>query len=74
MVLNILSVNTNTTSHISPGMKFFRESTLVAHQGLVSCNMVQLVKVMFCQTKGNWQGSLSSVVQSTQGTGAAVGA
>ena len=55
-------------------MKFFRESTLVAHQGLVSWVMVQLVKVTFCQTKGNWQGSLSSVVQSTQGTGAAVGA
>ena len=53
-------------------MKFLRESTSVAHQGALSCSVVQLVKVMFCQMKGNWQGLESVVVQLTQGTGAVV--
>ena len=55
-------------------MKFLRESTSVAHQGALSFSDVQLVKVMFCQMKGNWQGFASVVVQFTQGTGAGVGA
>ena len=53
-------------------MKFLRESTSVAHQGALSFSDVQLVKVMFCQMKGNWQGLASVVVQFTQGTGAVV--
>ena len=53
-------------------MKFLRESTFVAHQGAVSFSVVQLVKVMFCQMKGNWQGFASVVMQFTQGTGAVV--
>ena len=44
----------------------------MAHQGASSFSVVQLVKVMFCQMKGNWQGLASVVVQFTQGTGAVV--
>ena len=44
----------------------------MAHQGALSCRVVQLVKVMFCQMKGNWQGLASVVVQLTQGTLAVV--
>ena len=44
----------------------------MAHQGASSLNVVQLVKVMFCQMKGNWQGLASVVVQLTQGTLAVV--
>ena len=55
-----------------PRMTLWRASTSVAHHGLSSLSRVQEVKVMFCQMKGNWHGWASSVVQSTQGTGAAV--
>merc|ERR1719220_362925 len=53
-------------------MTLWRASTSVAHHGLSSFSRVQEVKVMFCQMKGNWHGLASSVVQSIQGTGAAV--
>merc|ERR1719220_2497458 len=53
-------------------MTLWRASTSVAHHGLSSFSRVQEGKVMFCQMKGNWHGLASSVVQSIQGTGAAV--